>query len=648
MANIFHVMIKTCLICIVFLINYPMPSISVTHTEALLKLKQSFTNAESLDSWKPETDPCDKNSRWIGVICQNQIVRSVLLGRMNLSGNIDVDSLSQLSGLRTLSFRSNLFSGPIPEFNRMGALKGLYLSANQFSGEIPSNYFDKMQSLKKLWLSGNKFTGEIPSSILQLHHLIELHLENNQFSGPIPTLNQSTLLSLDLSNNNLKGEIPESLSRFNASSFKGNAEVCGEKLGKVCDQAPNNSNNNNTTNNKSHGNSNKSISIWVMIASIVLLLVMVVGIYFMCRRQQNRRAAIESFEEPSLGRRISSDSKKSFELSRRGSSIRKGSINGKRVGDLTMVNDDKGEFGLADLMKAAAEVLGNGPLGSSYKALMANGLTVVVKRIKEMNKIGKDGFDAEVRRLGRLRHKNILTLLAYHYRKEEKLFVYEYIPKGSLLFLLHGDRGIPHAELNWPVRLKIVQGIAQGLSYLHTELASDLPHGDLKSSNILINTDHEPILTGYGFYTLINNAHAAQALIAFKSPEAVQNHQVTPKSDVYCLGIVILEILTGKFPSQYLNTGKGGIDIVQWVKSAIAEGREAELYDPDIIASAKNSTSQMKELLHIGAACVESNPQQRINITEVIRRIEEIQQQTGQTIQIIPSLRDGCAEIPVS
>lgn len=103
-----------------------------------------------------------------------------------------------------------------------------------------------------------------------------------------------------------------------------------------------------------------------------------------------------------------------------------------------MVNDDKGEFGLADLMKAAAEVLGNGPLGSSYKAMMSNGLTVVVKRIKEMNKIGKDGFDAEVKRLGRLRHKNILTLLAYHHRKEEKLFVYEYIPKGSLLYILHG------------------------------------------------------------------------------------------------------------------------------------------------------------------------------------------------------------------
>lgn len=232
--------------------------------------------------------------------------------------------------------------------------------------------------------------------------------------------------------------------------------------------------------------------------------------------------------------------------------------------------------------------------------------------------------------------------------------------------MITGERGLPHAELTWPVRLKIIQGVAQGLSYLHTELSSsDLPHGDLKSSNILINTDHEPILTGYGFYSLMSNAHAAQALIAFKSPEAVQNNQVTPKCDVYCLGIVILEIITGKFPSQYLNTGKGGIDIAQWVKSAIAEGREVELSDPDMTASAKDSMSSIKELIHIGAACVESNPQQRINIREVIRRIEEIQQQngrgqtgqttttmpqsqTGEAIELMPSPRDGDAEIQVS
>lgn len=111
---------------------------------------------------------------------------------------------------------------------------------------------------------------------------------------------------------------------------------------------------------------------------------------------------------------------------------------GNKRGDIVMVNEERGVFGLQDLMKASAEVLGNGGLGSMYKAMMGTGLCVVVKRMREMNKIGKDVFDAEMRQFGRIRHRNIITPLAYHYRREEKLFITEYMPKGSLLYVLHG------------------------------------------------------------------------------------------------------------------------------------------------------------------------------------------------------------------
>ncbi|CAA3032223.1 pollen receptor-like kinase 3 [Olea europaea subsp. europaea] len=111
------------------------------------------------------------------------------VGNLGVSGKIDVDALVNIIGIRSLSFMSNSFSGPIPEFHRMGALKGLYLSGNQFSGEFPSDYFSTMSGLKKVGLSGNNFTGEIPSSLVQLSHLIELHLENNKFSDSILCLN---------------------------------------------------------------------------------------------------------------------------------------------------------------------------------------------------------------------------------------------------------------------------------------------------------------------------------------------------------------------------------------------------------------------------------------------------------------------------
>ena len=108
------------------------------------------------------------------------------------------------------------------------------------------------------------------------------------------------------------------------------------------------------------------------------------------------------------------------------------------MGDIIMVNSEKCSFGLPDLMKAAAEVLGNGSLGSAYKAVMANGLSVVVKRIRDMNKLSRDAFHVELQRFGKLRHPNVLTPLAYHYRREEKLVVSEYMPKSSLLYVLHG------------------------------------------------------------------------------------------------------------------------------------------------------------------------------------------------------------------
>lgn len=412
-----------------------------SEAEALLKLKNSFTNKDSLASWETGSEPCAKAKTWVGLVCHKGKVSGIHLTKMGLSGKIDVDALDQLPGLRTLSFEDNSFTGLMPQLNRIGALKGLYMSGNQFSGEIPKDFFQTMNSIKKINLSGNKFTGEIPSSLSQPTHLMDLHLENNQFSGSIPPLEQKTLISLDLSNNKLNGEIPPSLSKFNATSFQGNAGLCGEKIGKECDKeaapaaqappiAPP------ASNHEEAGSS--GITYGLMSASAIILGIMMAGILIMRRRQDKFDVLEKECLDDSVNVRMSK---------RGGSSTRGGSVGGSRrgashgsrgSGDLVMVNDEKGFFGMTDLMKAAAEVLGNGSLGSSYKAMMPNGFSVVVKRMQQMNKLGRDGFETEITRFARLKHQNILTPLAYHYRKEEKLLVFGHISKGSLLFLLHG------------------------------------------------------------------------------------------------------------------------------------------------------------------------------------------------------------------
>ncbi|KAL5158616.1 Pollen receptor-like kinase 6 [Glycine soja] len=176
-----------------------------------------------------------------------------------------------------------------------------------------------------------------------------------------------------------------------------------------------------------------------------------------------------------------------------------------------------------------------------------------------------------------------------------------------------GDRGASHVELHWPTRLKIIRGITHRMHYLYTVLgSSDLPHKYLKSNNVLLGPDNEPMLIDYGFSHMVNPSTIAQTLFTYKAPEAAQQGQ----------------ILTGRFPSQYLINGKGGADVVQWVETTISEGRESEVLDPDI-AGSRNWLGEMEQLLHIGAACTKSNPQQRLDMAKAVIRIMEIKFECG-------------------
>ncbi|KAG2717907.1 hypothetical protein I3760_03G195800 [Carya illinoinensis] len=613
---------------ILFLLLFFLPplSLSVSDKEALLRLKKSFIHADALSSWVPNSSPCSDN--WYGVICFDGIITGLHLTNLGLSGNIDVEALLELRGLRTISMMNNSFSGPIPDFHMLGALKSLLLTGNNFSGNIPNDFFSHLTSLKKAWLSYNQFNGTIPESVTQATHLIELHLEKNQFTGPIPPMNQTSLKQLDLSNNMLEGEIPKSLSIFGVNTFEGNEGLCGKPLDKVCTEKdktlmP-------STNETVQNSSNNNVIVLSFLAVITLIFVLFA--YGNCSKRREHEFIVRGTESMANDQTVeihvlSSRGRASDYSSHKGRLKKSTSSQHEKngTGDLVIVNDAKGTFGLSDLMKAAAEVLGNGGMGSAYKALMANGVSVVVKRMREMNTLQREVFDEEMKRLGRLRHKNILTPLAYHFRKEEKLLISEYIPKGSLLYVLHGDRGICHNELNWPTRLKIIKGIARGMGFLHSEFAKhDLPHGNLKSSNVLLCDDYEPLLSDFAFNALVSTPVAAQALFAYKTPDYIQYQKVSPKSDVYCLGITILEILTGKFPSQYLITGKGGTDVVQWVLTAISEHRLQEVLDPDIVSNT-SSLNQILRLLHIAVACIESNSEKRLDMREAIRRIQEVQ-----------------------
>ncbi|PKA53579.1 putative inactive leucine-rich repeat receptor-like protein kinase [Apostasia shenzhenica] len=634
----------------------PFPSLSQLHpppmsdADALLLLKRSFNNPDpALSSWIAGSNPCGGtasdadtgNSKpWVGVLCYGGIVTGLRLGNLGLAGTIDVAALSHFRGLRSISFVNNSLSGPLPDIGRLDGLKSIYLSNNRFSGELPDSLFSPMDHLKKLWLDGNGFSGEIPSSLSNASSLMEIHLEKNSFSGVIPNITFPSLRSFNVSNNKLQGPIPSSLARFSASgAFEANSGLCGPPLaGPPCPPpapqpvpatAAETTEATTSSPAEPSGNVKAGHVVLLAVGLLLLFLLLVIGFAVVKNHRRERFDAMGDHNDTGSVAEAMEAAAAAPPVQLPASAS---SGNGKRVGsggssgaELVMVNSEREPFGLQDLMKATAEVLGNGGLGSAYKAVMAGGFAVAVKRMRELTRLNRDGFDAEMRRLGRLRHPNVLTPLAYHFRKEEKLIVSDYVPKGSLLYVLHGDRGADHAALYWPTRLKIVRGIARGMAYLHAELSSvEAPHGNLKTSSVFLSPTFDPLLADFGLVPLVNPAAAPAALFAFTSPEALQYRHVSPKSDVYCFGVVVLELLTGKFPSQYLHNAKGGTDVVQWTASAIADRREAELVDPAIIGKAARPTPEMLRLLRVGAACTQAIPEERPEMKEAAELVEEI------------------------
>lgn len=434
-----------------FFILFSTICFSQSDEEALIKLKKSFTGGK-LDNWVLGSGPCKK--KWVGVMCSGDNVTGLHLADMQLTGEVDIQALLQIRGLKAISFINNSFTGDIPDLHKLTNLRAIYLSKNKFSGTIPSNYFEKMDLLKKVWLDDNQFSGRIPESLVQLPNLMELHLESNQLSGQIPPLGYPGMVrDLNLSKNNLEGEVPYSYQKFNATSFEGNPDLCGSIVGKECDNGDDESGKKQESASSppegkdGSGSGSNSKVIAISVGSVVAVVFLVIIVVLATKRRREDEFSIlskEPLKEEVLPVKVpeveSTTRRKPSESNRRSRSSKKGSSHGGKSGvtDLVMVNEEKGGFGMQDLMKAAAEVLGNGGLGSAYKAVMTNGLAVVVKRMKEMNRLGKEAFDAEMRRLGKLRHPNILTPLAYHFRREEKLIVSEYMPRGSLLYVLHG------------------------------------------------------------------------------------------------------------------------------------------------------------------------------------------------------------------
>lgn len=181
--------------------------------------------------------------------------------------------------------------------------------------------------------------------------------------------------------------------------------------------------------------------------------------------------------------------------------------------------------------------------------------------------------------------------------------------------------------LDWGSRLRIIKGVARGLGYLYREFPEqDLAHGHLKSSNVVLDHSFEARLAEYGLAAVVDKRHAQQFMVAYKSPEVRQLERPSEKSDVWCLGILILELLTGKFPANYLRHGKGASeDLASWVESIVREGWSGEVLDKEIPGRGSGE-GEMLKLLRIGMGCCEWTLETRWDWREAVAKIEDLKE----------------------
>ena len=177
----------------------------------------------------------------------------------------------------------------------------------------------------------------------------------------------------------------------------------------------------------------------------------------------------------------------------------------------------------------------------------------------------------------------------------------------------------------WSSRLSVARGVARALEYLHlnTKSTNVVPHGNLKLSNVLLDENDGVLVTDYGLTSLVAAPLAAQRMIAFKSPEYQSHKKVSRKSDVWSYGCLLLELVTGRVSADSAPPGTNAVDLCRWVHRAVREEWTAEIFDVEI-AVQRSANHGMLKLLQIAMRCCASSPENRPEMSEVAREVENI------------------------
>ncbi|XP_058113458.1 protein STRUBBELIG-RECEPTOR FAMILY 5-like isoform X5 [Magnolia sinica] len=579
---------------------------------ALTVMYTSLNSPSQLTGWRSSGgDPCGES--WKGIECSGSSVTEIRLSGLGLTGTMGY----QLSSLTSVTYFD--------------------LSKNKLSGDIP---YQLPPNVLHINLASNSFTGGIPYSISQMTDLKYLNLGHNRLSGQLSDMfgKLPKLSLLNVENNRFTGWIPKKLKDIDAIQTQGN-KWSDPQANEISHSFNNN------------GNTKFLLKVGAIAVSVVILLILAVFLLVIVARKSSSSPPSHFLDDEKFNQKRSfsplvsrefkelqtmeatsftvdtldkfasmgvkpppnwQKSSSNNEVMSRFSSRKSTDLITATAYSLEDLQGATGSFGLV-------HDIGQGSIGHVYKAKYEDGKVLAVKKIDSaiLENGGSEEFMNVVSRILQLRHPNITELVGHCAENGYYLLVYQFLKNGSLHDFLHLSDEYSK-PLTWNTRIRIALGTARAVEYLHEICSPSTMHKNIKSSNILLDTELNPHLSECGLATFYQHTSWSSE-DGYNAPECIKPSAYTLKSDVYSFGVVMLELLTGRKPFDSSKPIEEQ-SLVGWAAPHLHNINALEdMVDPALRGLyPPKSLSRFADVI---ALCVQTEPEFRPLMSEVVQSL---------------------------
>ncbi|XP_071733756.1 G-type lectin S-receptor-like serine/threonine-protein kinase At1g67520 [Rutidosis leptorrhynchoides] len=364
--------------------------------------------------------------------------------------------------------------------------------------------------------------------------------------------------------------------------------------------------------NPSTGNKNgQSMTwAWIVIGVVIPLGIICLGLLWFIKKRKRKRKEHERRKRDEYFLELTAS--ESFK------DIHQLENNGGKGNDLLL-------FSFASIMTATNDFadenkLGQGGFGPVYKGKLNDGREIAIKRLSRTSGQGLVEFKNELILIAKLQHTNLVRVIGCCIHRDEKMLIYEYMPNKSLDFFLFDENR--KAELDWVKRFNIIEGVAQGLLYLHKYSRMRVIHRDLKANNILLDVNLNPKISDFGMARIFkeNETEAMTNRVVgtygYMSPEYAMEGTFSIKSDIFSFGVLILEIISGRKNSSFVHLDRT-FNLIGYAWELWQKGDTLELKDPTL----ENTfvvQQQFLRIVHVALLCVQESATDRPTTSDMI------------------------------